>query len=414
MSNKNKRSLVTNGKLVESNDNTRVQYNHTPIKRINSHLPKPKPHEFGIEDALGAIPLGVAALPFIGAAATNLPTIAGASIWSNPLTQQMLASSIGGLGIDIASKTLTDKTWGENMNEAILNDTGYDMSNSAWTSWIPYMTNPGNFLSYNAASKIPETVSKNIDNTINNIADKYFFVERPNSFTRGIGDVKGLEDLMESGFIRGNPAGSEVSANHFAKMYRRNRHHFREIVEDTGIKDIQNHWFNRSLSKKEFDALKSSAEKIKTKYPSKYPSKPNNHKGFDFGEDVDLDPLSDYNTYDDYLREIKFDKANLNHIENFTKNNQPIAYFYDDGRNPIIAGHDYAKSTYGVRVNNVHEYNPKIYRGHLHYSLSQAPALADDNVELFKKGLFGLTPKLDKATGKRKYLLDIRNILKNK
>ena len=45
-----------------------------------------------------------------------------------------------------------------------------------------------------------------------------------NSFTRGVGGIQGLKDLGESGLVRGNPLGSEISAKMFGKMYRRNTH----------------------------------------------------------------------------------------------------------------------------------------------------------------------------------------------
>ncbi len=30
-----------------------------------------------------------------------------------------------------------------------------------------------------------------------------------------------------------------------------------------------------------------------------------------------------------------------------------MAYFYNDGRNPITSGHTYANSNYGVKIDNV-------------------------------------------------------------
>ena len=54
---------------------------------------------------------------------------------------------------------------------------------------------------------------------INTLKDTYGFVVRPNSFTRGIGGIQGLNDLVESGLVRGNPIGTEVGPKHFRKLY---------------------------------------------------------------------------------------------------------------------------------------------------------------------------------------------------
>ena len=224
-----------------------------------------------------------------------------------------------------------------------------------------------------------------------NTADRYVFMPHSDSFTRGIGGKAGLEDLFESGVIRGNPIGTETTAHEFVKMTKRNRDHFNDIMKSTGVKDSDIHWYQRSLSKEEFDAIKEASKKYFQ--PSEAPA-----EGF-----IRLRrsaPLELYATYDDYLKAIAEDRKSLVNATSFDDSGQPLAYFYDDGRNPLTSGHSYAKSDYGVRINNASSYNPRIFTGHEHYSMPNAVSLTDPNVELFERGPLGITLKLDKRTGK--------------
>lgn len=218
---------------------------------------------------------------------------------------------------------------------------------------------------------------------------KYMFLKRPNSFTRGIGGEQGLQDLIESGLVRGNPIGTEMTARNFAKMYRKNRDHFRDIMDGTGREGISNRFYNRSLSKDDFEAIKKQAELFEDSQPQRKVGKITLIRG-------DVDPLSRYEDYDDYLRVLKQDRQTLRNATSLDDSGQPLAYFYDDGRNPLTKGHDYAKSIYGVRVNNASSYNPRIFEGHLHYSFPEAVSLSDPNVEVFKRGIFGITTKMNK------------------
>ena len=207
----------------------------------------------------------------------------------------------------------------------------------------------------------------------NAIKDKVGFVERPNSFTRGIGGRPGLVDLVGSGKVRGNPRGTEVSAHNFGKLWRSNRDDFASIMRDTGLEDIQLRFFNRTLTKEDFDAIKQAALKY-----SKPETKPTKKLRFDFGDYVDKDPLYSYDTYDEYVKSLRtFRPTTVN------DDGQPLAYFYNNGRNPFTKGHDYAKSKYGVRINNVDKYNPFMHNAHRHYSLGKTPSLYDPNVEVF-------------------------------
>lgn len=70
-------------------------------------------------------------------------------------------------------------------------------------------------------------------------------------------------------------------------------------------------------------------------------------------------------------------------------NGEPIAYFYNDGRNPLTQGHGYASSKWGVRISNPQDYNMKIFNGHLHYSNSKTIPFDSPNVEVFRSTPFG-------------------------
>lgn len=237
-----------------------------------------------------------------------------------------------------------------------------------------------------------------------NIADRYMFTPHQDSFTRGIGGETGLQDLVESGLVRGNPVGTEVSANMFGKMYRRNRWHFRDIMDATGREGIAQRYFNRTLSEEDFNAIKKAAEP----YVKEYNALPEEKNWVVTAENPD--PLEGYLNYNDYKSVLSRDKQTLARATSMDDSGQPLAYFYDDGRNPLTAGHDYASSDYGVRINNASGYNPRIFSGHLHYSMPEAVPLRDSNVEVFKKGPLGLTVKLDKETLQPMWKRDLFNM----
>jgi DNA replicative helicase MCM subunit Mcm2 (Cdc46/Mcm family) len=98
------------------------------------------------------------------------------------------------------------------------------------------------------------------------MADKAgFFVPREGTYTRGLGrGIEGLEDLVNTGIVRGNPRGTEVAASQFAKRWRKNYNNFREVMLGTGIPDIENKFFSRNLTREEFNAIKESAKRFPT------------------------------------------------------------------------------------------------------------------------------------------------------
>lgn len=220
-----------------------------------------------------------------------------------------------------------------------------------------------------------------------------FFVRKPNSFTRGIGEtVAGIRDLQRSGVIRGNPYGTEVAPQTFGKFYRKNRFGFKDVIKATKDPSIAQKWYSRSLSKDEFYKLRNAEIKLHGEYK---PSSETENIRFQLDSEPNVDFVRQFDTYDDYLKYLEQTK----NPTSLDDNGEALAYFYDDGRNPLTKGHDYAASNYGVRVNNASSYNPRIFTGHKHYSFPQAVPLTDPNVEVFRKvklGPFSFTRRINK------------------
>lgn len=214
------------------------------------------------------------------------------------------------------------------------------------------------------------------------------FVQKPNTFTRGIGNREGIKDLVESKVVRGNPVGTEMTAKAYTKATKSNRNNFNDIMNGTGIEGISHRYYNRSLSKEDFDAIRESYNKINASFKARHP-KASGKIRFAIGDNV-YDPLGNYKNYDDYLAQIASDRKTLRNATTINPDNgEPIAYFYDDGRNPLTQGHGYASSKWGVRISNPQDYNMKIFDGHLHYSNSKTIPFDSPNVEVFRSTPFG-------------------------
>ncbi len=214
------------------------------------------------------------------------------------------------------------------------------------------------------------------------------FVKKPNTFTRGIGNREGIKDLVESKVVRGNPVGTEMTAKAYAKATKSNRNNFNDIMNGTGREGISHRYYNRSLSKEDFDAIQESYNKINASFKARHP-KASGKIRFAIGDDV-YDPLGNYKNYDDYLAQISSDRKTLRNATTINPDNgEPIAYFYNDGRNPLTQGHDYASSKWGVRISNPQDYNMKIFNGHLHYSNSKTIPFDSPNVEVFRSTPLG-------------------------
>ena len=214
------------------------------------------------------------------------------------------------------------------------------------------------------------------------------FVPKSNTFTRGIGNREGIKDLVESKVVRGNPVGTEITAKAYTKATKSNRNSFNDIMNGTGRKGISHRYYNRSLSKEDFDAIRESYNKINASFKARHP-KASGKIRFAIGDDV-YDPLGNYKNYDDYLAQIASDRKTLRNATTINPDNgEPIAYFYNDGRNPLTQGHGYASSKWGVRISNPQDYNMKIFDGHLHYSNSKTIPFDSPNVEVFRSTPFG-------------------------
>lgn len=215
------------------------------------------------------------------------------------------------------------------------------------------------------------------------------FVQKPNTFTRGIGNREGIKDLVESKVVRGNPVGTEMSAKAYTKATKFNRNSFNDIMNGTGREGISHRYYNRSLSKEDFDAIQESYNKINASFKARHP-KASGKIRFAIGNDDVYDPLGNYKNYDDYLSQIASDRKTLRNATTINPDNgEPIAYFYNDGRNPLTQGHGYASSKWGVRISNPQDYNMKIFNGHLHYSNSKTIPFDSPNVEVFRSTPFG-------------------------
>ena len=215
------------------------------------------------------------------------------------------------------------------------------------------------------------------------------FVQKPNTFTRGIGNREGIKDLVESKVVRGNPVGTEMSAKAYTKATKFNRNSFNDIMNDTGREGIGHRYYNRSLSKEDFDAIRESYNKINASFKARNP-KSSDKIRFAINNDDVYNPLGNYKNYDDYLAQIASDRKTLRNATTINPDNgEPIAYFYNDGRNPLTQGHGYASSKWGVRISNPQDYNMKIFDGHLHYSNSKTIPFDSPNVEVFRSTPFG-------------------------
>ena len=371
---------------------------------------------------LNNVGLGLSAIPFAVAAA---PAVVGggefaATALANPYVDAALTSYFGAHGLNHA------------INEGI-NGWG----DAAMTA-----------LEVTPLGRLAKPIWNAGKEAVYNIADRYIFMPHQNSFTRGIGMTDaGLQDAVTTGVFRGNPRGTEQTAKVFDKMFLKNRNHFRDIVKDTEIPGIESRYQSRTLTKEDFDALKKSSEKYESLESGNTVGKITLRQS--------IDPLENYATYEDYIKAVASDIAKTEQmpsriasgeivpntelsepmwfedesgrmllpqgkpfLERFGPNSDyladgtPLSYWYADGRNPITQGHAYAKSNYGVRVNNPEDYQPFMHELHLHPSFFRSPKFSDPNVEIFGKGPLGLTVKLDKETLQPVWKRDLFNMFR--
>ena len=268
------------------------------------------------------------------------------------------------------------------------------------------------------------------------LADKLgFFVQKPGTYTRGIGMTDaGVRDAVETGVFRGNPRGTEQTAKVFDKMFLKNRNNFRDIVKDTRINGIESRYQSRTLTEEDFNALKQASKK--------YDRTDTQKQGISLLPQSS-DPLYKYKSYQEYLDDVLKTVRETNKMpkriasgeidvnnnltdpmwfedesgkmflpqgkpiserfgpnSDYVSDGNPLSYWYGDGRNAITDGHAYARSNYMVRVNNPQDYIPFMHELHMHPSFFKTPKLSDPNVELFRRGPFGLTIRMRKPTKK--------------
>ena len=199
------------------------------------------------------------------------------------------------------------------------------------------------------------------------------FIQDTKTFTRGVGvGDMGLNDLVSSGVIRGNPRGGLESALNLSKIKKtQSFKNFESTYPDEAMRIL-----NNDLRKKDYD-LVSDYFKNNPVYGD---TKLTDHaSGIRLKKRTVLDNLKGtYPTYDDYLSK----KTGYNHTSDFYETGDPRAFFFDDGANPGFTGTYPTK--YFVKVNNPQKYEPLIPQGHAHYSTKDPISFYDTNVELYK------------------------------
>ncbi len=199
------------------------------------------------------------------------------------------------------------------------------------------------------------------------------FIQDTETFTRGVGvGDTGLNDLVNSEIIRGNPRGGLESALNLSKIKKtQSFKNFESAYPDEAMRIL-----NNDLRKKDYD-LVSDYFKNNPIYGGKKVTDPT--AGISIRKRTVLDDMQGtYPTYDDYLSK----KTGYNHTSDFYETGDPRAFFFDDGANPGFTGTYPTK--YFVKVNNPQKYEPLIPQGHAHYSTKDPISFYDPNVELYK------------------------------
>lgn len=227
-------------------------------------------------------------------------------------------------------------------------------------------------------TKVGKTILNTVDDITSYVDHKFVpkskrFVEDINTFTRGVGvGDSGLNDLVNSGVIRGNPRGGLESALNLSKIKKtQSFKNFESIYPDEAMRVL-----NNDLRKKDYelvsDYFKNNPVYGNTKLTD-------SASGITLKKRTVLDDLKrTYPTYDDYLSK----KTNYNSTSDFYETGDPRAFFFDDGANPGFTGTYPTK--YFVKVNNPQKYEPFIPQGHAHYSTKDPISFYDPNVELYK------------------------------
>lgn len=99
---------------------------------------------------------GLAAVPTAVIGANYLPALV-----SNPAVQtmarQLLASEIGGRGVDLASQAVTGNTWNNNVGNLVQYATGWNPTSTWWGDMLTSFTNPG-YMGLEGAKQVGKAV----------------------------------------------------------------------------------------------------------------------------------------------------------------------------------------------------------------------------------------------------------------
>lgn len=217
---------------------------------------------------------------------------------------------------------------------------------------------------------------KGIGNKLVKYADNAFipkaklFKQSANSLTRGIGtDDKGLQDLVNTGIVRGNPKGRIVSPHEYNKLSKNPV--FKEFI--TKYPDVAEEFASNNLSNKNFSLISKyfDAHPMYTSTP-KIPGKISLTK-------KPTNPIAEFNDYDDYLTNPQ--KSSGHYIDKYEDTGTPMAFWYESGEFPNYG--NYPSKNF-LKLNNASEYNPNIPFNHLHPTTSEPIKLIDPNLEVYK------------------------------
>ena len=226
-------------------------------------------------------------------------------------------------------------------------------------------------------TKVGKTILNTVDDITSYVDHKFVpkskrFVQDTNTFTRGVGvGNAGLDDLVNSGIIRGNPRGGLASALDLAKIKKTSTFkNFEQLYPEEAMRVL-----NNDLREKDYELVSTYFKKN----PVYGNSLAEPTSGISLRRKTVLDNFKEtYPTYNDYLNK----KTGYNKSYDFYETGDPRAFFFDDGANPGFTGTYPTK--YFVKLNNPQAYDPFIPIGHQHYSTKNPISFYDPNVELYK------------------------------
>jgi hypothetical protein len=202
------------------------------------------------------------------------------------------------------------------------------------------------------------------------IPDSKLFKQSPNSMTRGIGtDDVGLNDLRQTGIVRGNPRGRIISPAAYAKLKKNPS--FKTFADANP--EITAEYASNNLSKSSYDKMFKYFEEN----PLSTATATNNSEGIKLARKP-TNPLRSFDNYEDYVKNPS--KTSGYYIDTY-KDGTPMAFWYKDGQFPNYA--NYPSKNF-LKLNNASKYDPHIPGAHLHPTTKEPIKLIDENLELYK------------------------------